>query len=307
MRNIFINKLIERARKDKDIYLLTGDLGYRVLEPFRDEFSDRFINVGIAENNMVGIGTGLALAKKKIYLYSILPFLIFKNIEQIRNNICLHDLNIKLIGTGGGFHYGVHGISHNTTEDLSIMRSLPNMTVFTPGTRIEVEMIINLMFDHKGPSFIRLGRVPNHDYLQETPKEYQLGDSIELKKGDDLSLFCAGNIIDEVYKTAINLESKGINAQVVSFPTIKPINNNQVINFAKNTSKIFTIEEHSIIGGLGGAISEILMESDISNIFFKRIALSDTCHNKSGSQQYLRKINGLSSELLTKQILSYVK
>ena len=307
MRNIFVNKLIERARIDKDIFLLTGDLGYRVLEPFRDEFSDRFINVGIAENNMVGIGTGLALAKKKIFLYSILPFLIYKNLEQIRNNICLHDLNIKLIGNGGGFHYGVHGISHNTSEDLSIMRSLPNMTVFSPGSKIEAEMIINLMFDHIGPSFIRLGRVPDREYLQETPKKYQLGDILELKKGNDLSLFCAGNIIDEVYETAINLESKGIKAQVVSFPTIKPINNDHVISFAKNTSKIFTIEEHSIIGGLGGAISEILMESNLSNIFFKRIALSDRCHNKSGSQQFLRKINGLTSELLTKQILSYVK
>jgi len=306
MRNIFVNKLIERARIDKDIYLLTGDLGYKALEPFKEEFSDRFINIGIAENNMVGIGTGLALAKKKIFLYSIIPFLIFRSFEQIKNDICYHNLNVKIIGTGGGLSYGIHGTSHNPLEDLAIMRSLPNMTVFSPGCKIEADIIIDLMLDHIGPSFIRLGKVPDQEYYKRIP-QYKLGDALEIKEGDDLSLFCTGNIIVEIMETVKNLESKGIKAQVVSFPTIKPINNDHVLNFAKKTSKIFTIEEHSIIGGFGGAISEILMESSLNNIFFKRIGLSDTCHAETGSHQYLRSIKGLSSELLTKKILSYVK
>ena len=170
MRNIFINKLIQASKKDPDIILLTSDLGFSAFEPYREQFPKQFYNIGVAENNMVGISTGLALAKKKIFLYSIIPFLIFRSFEQIKNNICYHNLNVKLIGTGGGLSYGVHGISHNPLEDFAIMRSLPNMTVFSPGSKIETDIIIDLMFDQVGPSFIRLGKVPDQEYHKKIPQ-----------------------------------------------------------------------------------------------------------------------------------------
>ena len=135
MRNIFINKLIQASKNDPDIILLTSDLGFNAFEKYRDSFPNQFFNIGVAENNMVGVGSGLALKGKKVFIYSIIPFLIFRCFEQIRNIICHNTLNVKLIGAGGGFSYGNQGISHNPTEDLSILRSLPNLTIFTPGTK----------------------------------------------------------------------------------------------------------------------------------------------------------------------------
>ena len=204
MRNIFIKKLISEAEKNKNLYLLTGDLGYNAFEPFQDKFPEQFINIGVAENNMVGIGSGLALCGKKVCIYSIIPFLIFRSLEQIRNNICHNNLDVKLVGVGGGFSYGNQGISHNTTEDLAIMRSLPNMLVLSPGSRVESEVAIDAMLEHDGPAFIRLGQAPKKEYLNSRPN-YRLGDGLVVKEGVGVSLLSTGNITSDVIKLAEKL------------------------------------------------------------------------------------------------------
>jgi len=303
MRNIFIKKLISEAEKNKNLYLLTGDLGYNAFEPFQDKFPEQFINIGVAENNMVGIGSGLALCGKKVCIYSIIPFLIFRSLEQIRNNICHNNLDVKLVGVGGGFSYGNQGISHNTTEDLAIMRSLPNMLVLSPGSRVESEVAIDAMLEHDGPAFIRLGQAPKKEYLNSRPN-YRLGDGLVVKEGVGVSLLSTGNITSDVIKLAEKLDLEGFQTQVISFLSIKPINHQYIKNVARSSRAIFTIEEHSIIGGLGSAVSEILMESEYSNILFKRIALDDKCHKTIGSQEYLKNINGLGIDDMAENIIN---
>ena len=305
MRNTFIKELISQSEKNKDIYLITSDLGFKSFEPFKERFPDRFINVGVSENNMVGIGAGMALQGKKVFVYSILPFLIFRSLEQIRNNICHNNLDVKLIGGGGGFSYSVQGISHNTSEDLSIIRSLPNISVFNPGSKIETELALSFIFNLTGPSFIRLGKAPTKDYLQKKPT-CNIGNGLIVKDGRDLTIFCSGNITKVVVETAMELENHNISSKVISLFCMKPINKEYVISNI-SSKKIVTIEEHSEIGGIGSAIADILCESNIDNFVLKKIALKDKCHSEIGSQDYLRKINGLGKEQMLVEIKKMVK
>ena len=305
MRNVFIEKLMEASATDCDIILLTSDLGYNAFEPFRKNFPNQFINVGVAENNMVGIGSGLALKGKKVFIYSIIPFLIFRCYEQIRNIICYNNLNVKLLGAGGGFSYGNQGVSHNATEDLSVVRNLPNITMYSPGTKTDVITAFDIMLEQNGPSFIRLGKAPEINLLNRGPK-YSIGDGTVAKDGHDILILCVGNIIEDVLDAANKLDNIGISTKVVSFLTIKPINKDYVLKFAKAFGSIFTVEEHNIIGGIGTVISEIIMESDIQNIFFRRIGINDDRLLEIGTQKYLKEINGISSEGIMEQIKLYL-
>ena len=306
MRHVFINELIKESKKDKNIYLITADLGFRAFETFQKEFPDRFINLGVAENNMIGVGAGMALQGKKVFVYSILPFVVFRSLEQIRNIICHNNLNVKLVGGGGGFSYSVQGISHNTSEDLSVMRSLPNMNVYNPGSKIEASIAIRTLFDIKGPSFIRLGKAPENDYYKEKPK-YKIGDGLLIKNGNDLTIFCSGNITEEVVGAANKLKNQNINAKIISMMCLKPINSKFIVS--QITSKnVVTIEEHSEVGGLGSAISDILMSNNLNHhISFKKIALKDLCHKEIGSQNYLRKLNGLDCDSIVREIIKLIK
>ncbi len=306
MRNIFIKQLIEEARRDPNLYVLTADLGFRAFEPFRDEFPEQFINVGVAEANMIGIAAGLALAGKRVCVYSIVPFVTLRCLEQIRNNICHHNLNINIIGVGGGFNYGNQGISHNIFEDLAVMRTMPNLTVFCPGDRLEAAVAVKAMINHPGPAYIRLGKAPEKDYHQSIA-DYKLGDGLVIENGQDLTLISTGNIIDDLALVGEKLKTANHSVRIISFPCIKPINREQIVAAARETKAIFTIEENSIIGGLGGAVAEILMESDFSGIIFKMFALADEAHSDIGSHKYLRAKKGLAADKITDEILKKIR
>ena len=306
MRHVFINELIKKSKKDKDIYLITADLGFKAFEIFQKEFPQRFINLGVAENNMIGVGAGMALQGKKVFVYSILPFLVFRCLEQIRNNICHNNLNVKLIAGGGGFSYSVQGISHNTSEDLSIMRSLPNMIVYNPGSKIETSLALQAMFDNSGPSFIRLGKAPKNDYYEKKPK-YKIGDGLLVKNGNDITIFSTGNITEVVIDVANKLEKHDINAKIISLISLKPINSKFIISQI-SSKYVVTVEEHSEVGGLGTAIADILMNNNLSHhISFKKIALQDRSHKEIGSHNYLRKLNDLDCDSITKNIIELIK
>jgi transketolase len=306
MRNIFIKNLIEAARENKNLYLLTGDLGYRAFEPFRDEFPDRFLNVGIAEANMAGIAAGLALSGKKVCIYSIVPFLVFRSLEQIRNDICYQNLDVKLVGAGGGFSYGNQGYSHNTSEDLVIMRSLPNMSVFNPADKTEAELAVKAALNSSGPVYLRLGKAGEKEIYQEKPN-FSINRGLLARPGCDLTLMGTGNIIEVVLETAELLEKEGFSARIISFPCLKPFDGEAVIKAAKETEAIFTVEEHGLIGGLGSITAETLLDSGLGNIKFKRFGLADKCRLEIGSQAYLRKQNGLYPEHLVSEILKILK
>ena len=304
MRFIFVKELIKKARKNKNIYLITSDLGYRAFEDFKKEFPQRFINVGVAENNMIGVATGLALTGKKVFVYSILPFLIFRSLEQIRNNICHNNLDVKLIGAGGSFSYGYQGVSHNTSEDISIMKSLPNLKIFNPGSKTEVKIVLSQMFKTKSPCLARLGKVPIIDFYK---KKFLFKDNegVILQKGKDLTVFTSGNILENVYKTVKKLEKEKYKICLISCPVVKPLSKNFIIKNIK-TKKIMSIEENTEINGLGYYISNCLINEN-KKINFKNIALKDIVHNKIGTQDYLRDINSLSVLKLHKLLKNFIK
>lgn len=302
MRNVFVKKLIKYVKKNKNVYFLSADLGFNSFEILKDELKERFINVGVAENNMVGIAAGLALQKKDVYIYSIVPFIIFRSFEQIRNNICHNNLNVKIIGGGGGFSYGDQGISHNTSEDLSITRVLPNLKVFTPSTKDEVEYAFDYCCKNKGPSYFRLGKVPEFNF--KISANLKIGNGITISKGKDILILSCGNILEEVHYACSSLKNKNINCELISFPCIKPINENFILKKINKINKIVVIEENSIIGGFGSSIMDILSKNFIAKKIL-HIGLSDKPHMEIGTQNYLRKINELDRVNIFKKILKF--
>lgn len=308
MRNALIKALTNLAEKDKNIILISGDLGFGVLDDFREQMPDQYFNAGICEQNMSSIAAGLALEGKAVYTYSIGNFPTLRCIEQIRNDICYHNANVTIIAVGGGFAYGALGMSHHATEDIAIMRSLPNMKVFTPADAAEAQAIICKTAAMEMPCYIRLnkGGEPNiHQSVNEL-KDYKIGTAIQLMQGSDICLMAAGAILIEAISAAKILEQKGISAAVYSFPSVKPIDEVIIKDCSEKYKYIFTIEEHNIIGGFGSAVSEVLAELPTKARII-RIGLQDTYSSIVGSQSYLRHVYGMDSEAIVSKVNEAIK
>ncbi len=304
MRKVFIETLIKLAERDKDIYLLTGDLGFSVLEPFMEKFPRRFINCGVAEQNMVGVAAGMALCGKKPYVYSIVPFVTMRCFEQIRNDVCYQNLNVKIVGIGGGFSYGPLGATHHALEDIAILRALPNINVLCPSDDWETKELVRASYRSRKPSYFRLFSKSEPIYKKK-PK-IEIGKPSVVRPGKD------GLIVSHGVETAFCLEiagelaQKGKNFKVVSLHTLKPINKKELLKEIKGIKNIFTIEEHSVIGGLGGALSEVLAESDWQGKF-RIIGVPDIFPSCAGKMDYLKKLYSLDKESIVKNILKEIK
>lgn len=304
MRTAFINTLIELARKDERIFLLTGDLGFSVLEKFQKEFPDRFFDIGVAEANMVGISAGLALSDKIVFIYSIVPFVTMRCFEQVRNDLCYQNLNVKIIGVGGGLCYGSAGMTHHSLVDIAIMRALPNITVICPGDPIEAEMTTKLAISYPGPVYIRLGKSHEpkvHLYLDVS--DFKIGKGITIRNGSDITIMATGNILYNAKCVTDKLINEGIGVRLISMHTIKPLDKGIILKATQETKAIFTVEEHSLIGGLGSAVAEVLAETDAKNVLFRRFAVPDRYLKDVGNQEYLREKNSLSIDQITNNIL----
>ena len=302
MRDSFITSLHKLAEKDKDIVLLTADLGFKVFDKFESSFPGQFFNVGIAEQNMMGIATGLAIEGKKVVTYSIGNFGTLRCLEQIRNDACYHDTNITIIANGGGFSYGSLGMSHHTTEDLAILRALPDMTVVAPCTANEAGEAIAAMIINNGVGYLRLDKVGANDCV--TDDDFVIGKSRRYKEGKDITLIATGSILCETNIASIELKKLGIEARVVGMHTVKPIDIDEIRDAALNTDGIVTIEEHNKDGGLGSAISEVCMDSGIIPKKFLRIGLDNKYSSIVGSQQYLRQRYEMDSKAIIKKVLN---
>lgn len=293
MRTAFIKTLIEKAEKDKNIYLLTGDLGFSVFEEFKQRFPQRFIDCGVAEQNMIGVASGLALSGKKVVVYSIIPFITMRCLEQIRNDICLHNLDIKIVGVGAGFSYGAQGPTHHAIEDLSIMRSLPNIQILCPADPLETKLAVEAMLKSRQPVYLRLGKSTEEDIYKKEFR-FRIGKANLIKNGKDITIIGVGPILKNAKLAADILEKKyHISIRIISMSTLKPLDKDIILKAVKETKAIFTIEEHSLIGGLGTAVAEVLAESNYK-IMFQKIALPDKFCKEVGSQEYLREKNNLS-------------
>lgn len=254
MRNTFIKELIKYAEMDPRIVLITGDLGYSVLEPFQKKFPERFINAGIAEQNMTGLAAGLALSGKIPFTYSIANFATLRCLEQIRNDICYHNANAKIVSVGSGFAYGTQGYTHHGTEDISIMRCLPNMNVFSPADSVETQALVKAMVEINGPCYLRLAKA-DEPILHDTLDYYTYPKMIQLRSGLQGVILSTGVITGKI---AEFLSSKNLNYAHYSVPSIKPLDVETLTALARSFHTILTVEEHQLNGGFGSAVLESL-------------------------------------------------
>jgi len=305
MRNSFISALTGLAENDKDIVLLTGDLGFGVFEEFEASFPGQYFNVGIAEQNMMGLASGLSLEGKKVVVYSIGNFPSLRCLEQLRNDACYHDANITVVAMGGGFSYGSLGMSHHATEDLAILRALPNISVIAPCTANEAAEAISAMIKTGGVGYLRLDKTVAQDCDIASP--FVIGKSRRYKEGSDITLIAIGGILDEVNIAAIKLKKIGIEARVVGMHSIKPIDIDEIIDATKNTGGIVTVEEHNKDGGLGSAVSEVCMDFGVIPKKFLRIGLNNVYSSIVGSQQHLRSRYEMDSEAIVNKIKEMCK
>lgn len=293
MRTAFIETLTQLAEKDSRINLVVGDLGFGVVVDFAERFPNQFLNAGVAEQNMTGVAAGMALCGKVVFTYSIANFPTLRCVEQIRNDVCYHNANVKIVSVGGGLAYGAVGVTHHATEDIAILRALPNMTVVAPGDPVEAGLATAAVVAHPGPCYLRLGRA-GEPTVHRADVEFQLGRAITIRDGGDVTLIAAGGMLHNAVEVAERLSAQGIRARVLSMHTIKPLDVEAVVAAARETAAIVTLEEHSVVGGLGSAVIEALVDSGVLDIPVKRIGLPDRFTSEVGNQEHLLDVNALS-------------
>ena len=306
MRNAFVKELINLALNDKDVFLLVGDLGFGAVEGFENKFPDRFINMGICEQNMISAASGMAFEGKKVFVYSIGNFSSLRCLEQIRNDCAYHNLNVNIISVGAGVSYGALGMSHHATEDVASVRALPNMTIISPADAFESEAAAKLSLSTPGPCYIRLSKNSLETLHNSKIEPIDLKKALKIFEGQDICIFSTGSITFEAKKAIENLRKKGINPALYSFPTIKPIDKETVMACGKKYKYILSLEEHNILGGFGSAIAEILACLP-NSVTLKMMGIKDVYTSVVGDQDYLRKVYGISSLNIEKEILNLLK
>lgn len=306
MRTTFINTLCEMAEKDKRIWLLCADLGFSVLENFANRFSDRFVNVGVAEQNMAGLAAGLAMSNKLVFTYSMANFSTLRCLEQIRNDICYHNLPVKIVAVGGGFWYGAQGYTHHGIEDLAIISSLPNMVVAAPADSIEMRLVIYSVASDPRPCYIRLERC-NEFVVHKKNPDFKIGKAIRLREGKDILLISTGCLLKEAIQAADIVKQNNISVGVWSMPFVKPIDRDAIIDSAKRYKFIITIEEGQIKGGLSSAVAQILAQMNSARATLLPLGISDNIFCNSYNHVSARKKAGLDACSLANRILDLYK
>jgi transketolase len=294
MRSVFNRVLVELARKDPRIHMVLADIGYGEIEPFAEEFPERFVNCGVAEQNMAGVACGVALEGNLVVTYSIANFPTLRCLEQIRNDYCYHNANVKIVIIGGGLAYGALGVSHQATEDIAIMRALPNMIVVCPCDFAEAEAATRAMIAHPGPVYYRCG-YKKEPAVHQGPIDFQFGRAIPVREGRDLTFIFTGTIGNQVLPVAETLAAEGVQCRVLSMHTVKPIDRAAVLAAARETGGIVVVEEHQRDGGLGGAVAEVLADACVAPKKFLRVALPDQYVCQVGSHEWLLEQYGLST------------
>jgi transketolase len=294
MRQAFYDKLCEIMRVDKSIYVLTANLGFRFFDSIRKECTQQFLDVGVAESNMIGLAAGMTMCGKNVYCYSIIPFLTMRAYEQIRIDICYHRLNVKLVGMGAGFTYGLEGFTHFGIEDVALMRALPGMHIVAPDTIENAVKVAELSHDYTFPLYIRLGRAGIHSNNGRADIQ-RIGEASVLSEGRHLALLATGNMTPVCDEVAARLRKEGITVTLVNMHTIKPLDAEMVRQCALRHPLIVTAEEHGLTGGLGSAVAEILAETTYEGKF-ARIGIPDELDNVIGQADYLWDHYGLTVE-----------
>ena len=301
MRDTFVRTLIKLAKADKNIELITGDLGFGVLKPYWEQVPDQFTNAGIAEQNMTTVAAGMALEGKNVFTYSIGNFPTLRCLEQIRNDCAYHKATVKVVCIGGGFVYGSLGMSHQATEDFAVLRAMPDVVVMAPGDLVEAEECTKALAEYQGTAYLRLGR-GGEPRIHDKIENFRIGAAIQVAEGKRIALFSAGAIFEEVQGAYELLKKSGYEPAVYTFPTIKPIDEEIIRQCSKEYELIVTCEEHSIVGDFGSAVAEVMAEMRRKKAHLLRVGLNDMYAVRVGDQKYLREQYGMSAAKIAARI-----
>lgn len=299
MRNAFVEKITKMAQEDERIILLSGDIGNTLFDDFKEHTPKQFYNCGIAEQNMIGVAAGLAMKGFKPICYTIAPFLISRPYEQIKIDVCYHNLPVILVGVGTGLSYAGNGSTHNSLEDIAILRTLPNLTILAPGDSYEVEAMLPKMMECKGPVYFRMGKAGEPKVHSQVPN-FNINEPILIRNGykPKVTLLAVGNMLPLAVEIGKSLNNENVNNEIYSVGTIKPLNEKFL---ASKESLIVTIEEHSKLGGYGSAVAEFLVELGKSNLLI--CGAEDKFLKESADQNYARYLFGLTHGNIKRRIM----
>lgn len=266
-REVINNVLVREAKTNKDIMVLASDSrGSAKLTEFANTYPEQFIETGIAEQNIVSVAAGLAASGRKPFVASPACFLSMRSAEQVKVDLAYSNTNVKLIGISGGVSYGALGMSHHSVQDIAVMRAIPNMTVILPADRFETEKMVEALLNEVGPTYVRVGRNPVEDVYESLDYEFCIGKANQLHEGMDVTIIACGETVRIALDAAVLLEQEGIGARVLNMHTLKPLDVDAIIKAAKETGRIITVEEHSIYGGLGSAVAEVVVQNTVVEV-----------------------------------------
>jgi transketolase len=300
MRNAFASEITQVASNDPRVVLLTGDIGNRLFDSYKQRYPGRFFNCGVAEANMMSVAAGMALAGLRPITYTITPFTTTRCLEQIRVDVCYHHVPVIIVGVGAGLSYAANGGTHHSCEDIAFLRVLPNMTVICPGDSWEVRAALRASLQHDGPVYIRLGK-KGEPVVHGSMPAFRIGKAIIMRPGSDICLLSTGNLLPVSLAAADELASDGIAAQVVSYHTVKPLDEDLLGEVFQTFPAVVTIEEHSVLGGLGGSVAEWLADQPSPRGRLRRIGTADTFLHEAGEQEYARGRFGLTAENIARE------
>lgn len=303
MRNTYLTMLYDFAKKDDRVVSLVADNGVIVYDDFMNDFPDRFYNFGISEGHMVSAAAGMASCGLIPFVYTVSAFLAYRAYEFIRDDVCYQNQNVKIVGIGSGLTYSTLGPSHHTTEDIALLRSLPNLTVFSPATRDEVKWIMKKSYEIEGPVYIRLSN--NSEEYYNSDYEFEMGVPSEIRIGDDCAIFVTGSITSVAIKVASKLEDEGVRTAIYSVHTLKPMNEAKIAEIISKYRKVIILDEHNKIGGLYSALTEIMIAQQVYRPVLN-LGLEDRFAVGYGTLQEVRCANGLDEISVYDKVKNFI-
>ena len=306
MRNAFAAELVELARENQRLVFLSGDIGNRLFNPYKDLCPERFFNCGVAEANMTSMAAGLAMGGLRPVTYTIASFNTIRCLEQIKLDICYHKLSVVIVGVGAGLSYANLGATHHSTEDMAVLRVMPNLTIVCPADALEVRLALRAAVDYDGPVYLRLGK-KNEPAVYETEPDFKIGKGILLREGSEVCLLSCGNIAPVAIGAARQLKKDGVSTQVVDMHTLKPLDLDILEDAFEQFKIVATLEEHSLVGGFGSAVAEWLVDGPVRRARLLRFGVPDVFLSRTGGQDKARQLLGLTPEGIAGRILGFLR
>src|SRR5262245_24119869 len=303
MRDAFAKEVLRLAGEDDRVVMLSGDIGNRLFDEFKSKYPTRFFNCGVAEANMMSVAAGMAACGLRPVVYTIVPFVTTRCLEQIRVDVCYHNVPVTIVGVGGGLSYAGLGATHHSCEDIAFLRMLPNMTVVCPGDAVETRLAVRAALKGNSPAYIRIGK-KGEPVVHSAEPDFAIGKAITIRAGKDVALVSTGNMLPSVLEVADHLKQRKISASIVSMHTVKQIDESALSNLFASHSIVATIEEHSVMGGLGGAVAEWLADQRSPKARLLRIGTPDHFLHEGGDQEFARRAVGLDASAITYKVLA---